>query len=247
MAEKKQKKFKRIRRRKGAKVSLYFNKGTQDAIIKYQNSDSHGEKEKLYENDILPAFDKLVENLIFIYRFISPVDPYEILKNDCIAFLYETLHKWNPERGTKAFSYFNVVGKNWLIINARQSKKRSMKHVSLSDMQSLSRKDAYEVAAYDIIPSPDDILINRNFRNEIMQVLLEIQSRVHGESEKSCINAVIKVFETIDELDFLNKRAVFVYVREISGLNPKQLSVAMSTIRKHYRELVHKTKQFDIF
>jgi hypothetical protein len=58
---------------------------------------------------------------------------------------------------------------------------------------------------------------------------------------------VITVFESIDDLDFLNKRAVFVYVRDISGLTPKQLSVAMSTIRKHYRELTHGGGEFDIF
>ena len=52
------------------------------------------------------------------------------------------------------------------------------------------------------------------------------------------------LFDNIEELEFLNKRAIFVYLREISGLNPKQLSVALSSIRKHYRELV---KSDDIF
>ena len=56
------------------------------------------------------------------------------------------------------------------------------------------------------------------------------------------------VFETIDQLDFLNKRAIFVYVRDISGLSPKQLSVAMSIIRKHYRALVKgPDRKFDLF
>ena len=47
----------------------------------------------------------------------------------------------------------------------------------------------------------------------------------------------------VDQLDFLNKRAIFVYVRDISGLNSKQLSASMSSIRKLYREL----KQEDPF
>ena len=45
----------------------------------------------------------------------------QILKSDCVSFLYETLEKFDPSKGSKAFSYFNVVAKNWLII---QSKKR---------------------------------------------------------------------------------------------------------------------------
>ena len=55
-----------------------------------------------------------------------------------------------------------------------------------------------------------------------------------------------KAFEHIDDLDMLNKRAVFVYMRDISGLNPKQLSIAMSTIRKHYKQL-KKSNKYDIF
>ena len=54
------------------------------------------------------------------------------------------------------------------------------------------------------------------------------------------------LFTKIDDLDLLNKRAVFVYMRDLSSLNPKQLSVAMSSIRKHYRDLV-KNDEFDIF
>ena len=40
-----------------------------------------------------------------------------------------------------------------------------------------------------------------------------------------CAQAIRTVFVNIDNLDFLNKRAIYVYVREISGLTSKQLSV----------------------
>ena len=60
------------------------------------------------------------------------------------------------------------------------------------------------------------------------------------------MDAIITLFEKIDELDLLNKRAVFVYMRDLSNLNPKQLSIAMSSIRKHYRALA-KNDDFDIF
>ena len=60
------------------------------------------------------------------------------------------------------------------------------------------------------------------------------------------MDAIITLFQKIDDLDLLNKRAVFVYMRNLSNLNPKQLSVAMSTIRKHYRDLI-KDGEFDIF
>ena len=110
--------------------------------------------------------------------------------------------------------------------------------MSLDDVGGMSIADQKLVTMFDFVPPPDVILINRNFRTEIMEILMKIKQKVKGEKEIRCINAIIKVFEEIDNLDMLNKRAVFIYVREISGLNPKQLSVAMSCVRKHYREII---------
>jgi hypothetical protein len=231
---------KKIKRKikRGTGTKLYFNAETQARILEYQNSDSREEKEKLYVKHILPAFDKLVENLIFVYGFCNPYEQFSNLKNDCVSFLYETIVKWDHERGTKAFSYFNVVGKNWLIMNSRKSRKHIKKQVSLSDMSTLSIDDRRALMNFDFVPPPDEIYIKKFFRQEIFEILEEIKCRVKGEKEKICIDAIIVVFKNIDELDYLNKRAIFVYVRDISGLNPKQLSVAMSSIRKHYREIV---------
>tara|TARA_Y100000310_G_scaffold343167_1_gene449611 strand:+ start:11174 stop:11902 length:729 start_codon:yes stop_codon:yes gene_type:complete len=240
------KRFRKItRKRKGG--SLYFNAETQAAIVEFQGCDESRIREKLYVEKIMPAFDKLAENLIFIYGFASPPEPVENLKNDCIAFLYETINKWDESKGSKAFSYFNVVAKNWLIINARRIQKMNRRHVSSDDVSRMSKSDKHLFSLYDVMLAPDDIMIKDNFKNEVMKVLLEIKTRVTGENEKKCIDAVIIVFEQVDQLDFLNKRAVFVYVRDISGLTPKQLSVSMSVIRKHYRELVRPGSEFNIF
>ena len=234
---------KRIRRRRGSGQKPYFSKETQARIEEYQSmigtdKETSVEKEKLYVKEILPAFDKLAENLIFVYGFINHQESYLNLKNDCVSFLYETIHKWDPERGTKAFSYFNVVAKNWLIMNSRKTKKRSSRHVSLSDYSSMSPEEKSFLANFDIVPAPDEILIHRNLRNEILDILNKIRQRVRGQKEIACIEAVITVFKNLDELDFLNKRAIFVYVRDISGLNPKQLSVAMSSVRRHYKDII---------
>ena len=243
----KKKKKRVIRRRPGVKRNMYFNADTQASIVCYQDSTCEKKKNNIYEKEILPAFDKLAENLIFIYGFMTPGQPVENLKNDCVTFLYETLYKFDESRGTKAFSYFNVVAKNWLIINSRRNQKNNRRHVSISDPNSMSAAEKSDLANYDVAPSPDDVLIKENLRNEITLVLNEIKKRVSGENEMACIDAVITIFETIDQLDFLNKRAIFVYVRDISGLNPKQLSVSMSIIRKHYRELVGPDRKFNLF
>lgn len=239
-------KKKKVVRRKKKKKDLYFHAGTQEAIEKYQQSNSESEKESLYQNDILPAFDKLAENLIFMNGFNKSFDSFEMLKNDCVAFLYETIYKWDPSRGTKAFSYFNVVARNWLIIQSKKKTKQNRRHISMDDQESLNSAQKQEIASHKIVPPPDEEIIERERYDEIITLLGEIKTRTSKENEVLCIDAVIEIFSHVDNLEFLNKRAIFVYLRDISGLNPKQLSVAMSQIRKHYREL-SRSDDFGIF
>ena len=125
-------------------------------------------------------------------------------------------------------------------MNSRKSKRRVTRNVSIDDQISMNSEDKKILAMFDLQPPPDVVLMNRNFRNEIMEILLFIKGRVKGEKEILCINAIVKVFQNIDDLDLLNKRAVFIYIRDISGLSPKQLSVAMSSVRKYYREIIKK-------
>lgn len=240
------KKKKIIRRKPGTKRNMYFTKDTQASIEAYQNEPDIDKREIIYKDDIAKAFDQLAESLIYVYRFNSPYETVQSMKVDCVAFLYETIHKWDPARGTKAFSYFNVVAKNWLIIRCRNAKKNYHRHVSMSEMSHLSAADKHTIANYQVIPGPDEVLEKANFKNEIFKVIEELEGRVKKQNEVLCVSAIKTVFNNVDNLDFLNKRAIYVYIREISGLNSKQLSVAMSKIRKHYKQIVHDDRLIDL-
>ena len=238
------KKVRRTRRKSGKKP--YFGKEAHEAIVRYQGSEEISEKHKIYIEEILPAFNKLAENLIFIHGFAKTPAQYPTLKSDCVSFLYETLNKFDPSRGTKAFSYFNVVAKNWLIIQSKKSAKTRSRFVSIDDSESLSSRDAHAIESYKVVESPDSDIMRKESIDNLFKLMKSIKTRLNTDNEIACIDAILTLFSKIDELDLLNKRAVFVYMRDLSNLNPKQLSVAMSSIRKHYRDLV-KNDEFDIF
>jgi len=219
---------------------------TQAAIISYQQSESQQEREELYNKEIKYAFEKLVENLIFVYGFQNPYTPTKNLQADCVSFLFETIHKWKKERGTKAFSYFNVVAKNWLIMNAKKRQKNLRRSVSFDNIQGMSAKDRAKIAHHQVVPSADKRLDLIESRDEILRALKTIKNKVHQKNEVLCIDAIIMIFEKVETLDFLNKRAVFVYMREISGLNQKQLAIALGAVRKHYKS-IRGTDEFEIF
>ena len=226
----------RIKRRKG-KSKLYFSAETQTAIEEFQATDDNSERDVIYTKKILPAFDTLAENLILIYGFAKGRHSFGTLKNDCVTFLYETLHKFDASRGTKAFSYFNVVAKNWLILSTRKRKRVYDNSYSIHELASFNADDRHAIANYQTAPSPDDIMIEGERREEIKKVLKILRTQVVNNNDVACVEAILVVFDKIDELDLLNKRAIYVYIREISGLNSKQLSTSMSTVRRLYRQV----------
>jgi len=240
-------KKRKIRRNPGKPRNMYFTMDTQESIQKYQGLDNDGEKRTLYEKEILPAFTKLSENLIFVYHFKSPYSSFDELKADCISFLYESMHKWDPERGTKAFSYFNVVAKNWLIINCRQHKKQRNRYVSIDDPFGMSASQKAQFETHYVMSTPADIIIKRQQKNQILKLLDEMRVKLTNENELICLQAIETLFKSLNDLDLLNKRAVLIYIREISGLDKKQMSKAMSVIRRHYRKMVASGDNYHIF
>ena len=117
----------------------------------------------------------------------------------------------------------------------------------MEDFKNLSVAEKKAIENYKVIPSQESLLIIKEDKQNLKEMLAIIKSKVSNENEVSCIDAIITVFDRIEELDYLNKRAIFVYLREISGLNPKQLSVAMSNIRKHYRDITKNSYKFTLF
>lgn len=219
-----------------ANLKLYFNEDTHKAIVEFQTEQSKKDRDKLYVEKIMPAFEKLVENLINIYKFTSMHDSYEDLKVDCVNFLFETIHKFDETRGTNAFSYFNVVAKNWLIIKTKQKSQKMKKLVSLDDPESLSSYDTCLIEEHNYLPFKDASMEFAN-RKEIVKMLYDIRIKAKSENELSCINSIITVFENLDDIDLLNKSAILLYMRELSGLTPKQMTTTMQAIKGYYKKL----------
>lgn len=235
------------RKTKKKKKSQYFTLETQNMIVRYQNSVCKEEKDVLYCKYIMPAFNELVHNLVSVYKFKSVTEDMNHLKSDCSTFLFEVIHKWNPEKGTKAFSYFNVVAKNWLTINSRKLLKNYIRSVSMEAPEDFTFLEKENLAKIDIQDSPEELERKKNQIPEINRMFNKIEGYLKDEKALRCISAIKQLFNNIENLDYLNKRAVFVYLREISGLNSTELSSSLSTIRKHYRKMAGPGKEFDIF
>tara|TARA_R100000008_G_scaffold4749_1_gene2960 strand:- start:1521 stop:2264 length:744 start_codon:yes stop_codon:yes gene_type:complete len=236
---------KRIKRRPGQKSVMYFTKDTEVSIVKFLTSEEKKEREQVYGQEILPAMKKLVESLIYVYGFKSPLmNTQELIEEGCF-FLYKSLHKWDPAKGSKAFSYFNVVAKNFLINTTNSHRKKYFKHVYLDEVTSRKGDSLIkqQIDRYVELPSTEELIINSENRAENIARVKKVREHLSDDRDLITISAVEKLFDNAQELDFINKQSIYIYLCEISGLEKKHLTKSMSKIRKIYSRLVVEEKE----
>jgi len=225
----------RLIKRKPGKSKNYFTAQTQESIIKYQKATTKEERHKIYEKEIFPAFDALVENLINVYGFNVIHETKKDLKSECVEFLYGAILKFNSAKNSKAFSYFNVVAKRYLTIRSKQNVKNVQRYISIDNQDGISNHDMETIENYSIVPTWEDMLEQKNLRENVRNLIKEIESLSTTENEKETVRAIKIVLDQLDDLDLVSKRAILLYIREITNLTPKQLSVVLSNLKKHYK------------
>ena len=117
---------------------------------------------------------------------------------------------------------------------------------SIDDRDAINEIELLDLENYTVDQNQDANLIKEDATISIFMLLEDIRCDMTCENEIKCIEAIRKIFSEIEDVEILNKRAIFVYVRDITGLTPKQLSIAMSSIRKKYKDLMQ-TGEYDIF
>jgi len=226
--------------RKKKKNNYYFTEITEKAIVDYCNTDSLAKRSELYIQHIQPAFDELVNKIVYTYKFTS-LENIEYHKDDCKIWLTTILGKFDPSQGKKAFSYFSVVTKNWFTHKAKKQTKKNRREVNYDEM-------VREVEA--ISSGSDANLLNEIEEKEFWASLLtEINSWQNLKlkpNEQKVLDAVVTLMENIDQIEIFNKKAVYLYMREITGLNTKQIVSALNKMRERYRTFKKKWNEGEI-
>ena len=208
---------------------MYFTAEHEQAILDFCNSTDHAEKEQLYINWIQPAFNQMVDKIVFSYKFTN-LPNIDELRMECKVWLTTILDKYDPNRGSKAFSYFSVITKNWFIHKVKKNTKR------------LQREVPYENAELELESTfidPGDQYYQERVSKEFWQNLWgEIESwevDYEKEGEKKVYEAVKIILSSVDEIEIFNKKAIYLYLREITGMNTKQIVCQLNKFRKKYR------------
>ena len=205
----------------------YFTKLHEEAILEYASILDHRRKSQLYKQFIQPAFDEMVDKIVFTYKFNS-LPNIEDLKDECKIWLTTILDKFDTSKGSKAFSYFSVITKNWFIHKVK--KNNNKKEVYLEDM--LLSGSCEEELEYD-----ENYLKTREkeeFWYAFDQEMSNWSDKKMKGNEEKVFKAIQILFKDSDNIEIFNKKAIYLYIREMTGLNTKQVVSNLKKFRIKY-------------
>lgn len=214
---------------KAKKQNNYFTKDHEEAIIKYCSTNDKLVKTELYINFIEPAFNEMVDKIVFTYKFTTLPD-IEFLRQDCKIWLTTILDKFDPNSGSKAFSYFSVITKNWFIHKVKKTAEQNKRETLYDDIHNLNEHETLIVGH-----EYEEAIEQMEFWRAFWVELDDWEEEELKENEKRVVQAIKILLKEPDAIEIFNKKAVYLYLREITGLNTKQIVNNLNKVRVRYK------------
>jgi hypothetical protein len=215
---------------KKSKQKIYFSQDTEDAIILYNSTSDEHIKNKIYNDKIRYSFDKLVENTIHTYKFYYFDVPYEDVKQEVVSFLIEKIHRYDKING-KAFSFFSVVAKNYLIAN--------------NNANYYYRQKKSDVESIDSERNVINEYIKENFNEErhdfIDEFVIFLEKYLNNlfikKNEIEIADAVKDLFKNRINIENYNKKTLYILIRERTNAKTQQITSVINKIKVYYIKL----------
>lgn len=217
--------------------NYYFTDETEAAIVLYNTTSDPVLRDRIFSQKIYFPFYKLVENIIHTFKFYYlDEDSVEDLKLSVISMLVEEkIHKFDPELGYKAYSYFGTIVKRWLI-NYNNTNYRKLKQEYISD-QILSLEDeeedkySQEVSLSKIV----DDFVDFTYSN--------LDNLFVKQEEQQVADAILTLFKTRHDLEIFRKKAIYIYVREITDCETPTLTRVINRLKTVYSQITQEYLQ----
>ena len=212
------------------KSKRYFNKINEIAINAYNNCDDQRLKNKIYNRFIHYPFDKLAENVIHTYKTYYFDVPYEDVKANVVAFLNEKIHKFNGDNG-RAFSYFTVIARNWLFNenNANYARMKSRDGIEVIDSSRNIINEVYDQKQIEAVKDFMDYYVSYMDYN--------IFKLFNKDRDRKIADSLTELFRTRDNLYSYNKKALYILIRERTGVQTQYITRVVGKMKIIYKEL----------
>ena len=204
-------------KKKRRKKNHYFTQDHENAIIRYCQTNCVRERTELYVKWIEPAFNEMVDKIVFTYKFTN-LPNIDSLRDECKIWLMTILDKYDPAKGSKAFSYFSVITKNWFIHKVKRQQRKNKTEVNFDNLAK-NYEERYLSTTESYISEREET----EFWNLFYKELKSWDTSQMKENDLKVYKAICVLFDSKEEIQIFNKKAIYLYLREITGLNTKQI------------------------
>ncbi len=216
------------RKRRKRRKNHYFTQEHEDAIVRYAQITCIRERTELYVRWIEPAFNEMVDKIVFTYKFTN-LPNIDLLRDECKIWLMTILDKYDQSKGSKAFSYFSVITKNWFIHKVKKQQKQNRTEVNIDNIAK-NYEEKYL--------STEESYLSERERDEFWikfyEELKSWDTNSMKENDLKVYKAICVLFESKDDIDIFNKKAIYLYLRELTGLNTKQVVNSLKKFKTKY-------------
>ena len=224
----------RVRKRRPKKSIDYFTLDTQQAILDYRLETSQAKRNQIFNEKIYYAFFKLAENIIHTFKFYyTEVDNINELKHEVIAFLLEKLHLYDPSKG-KAYSYFGTIAKRYLIVYNNNNYKRLKGKAPVEDV------DSDKTITNELLLTQPNPLEELNFIDLFIKKVDDDLLDLFPKAQEARVgDAILELFKRRENIDIFNKKALFIYIKEITDAPTPIITKVIKVLKEIYKEMLN--------
>lgn len=202
-------------------------------------------RDRIYIEHLYQPLNKMVESIIRKYGLYRKGYEFEDLHADALSFLMMKANKFNVDSGKKAYSYYGTIIKHYLLGLVQKDVKNLKKFTSYEeDYESISERtelsytiddegDALVELIQDVIKKVETELIENEDSGR--KNLNENQRRVGEALIEILMHWDIILDSSISENKKYNKLSIYESMRNLTGLNTKDVRKALS----HYKEIYY--------
>jgi len=221
---------------------MYFTDETEKAIVQYNKCEDEIERETIFRERIHPAIDKLAENIINRFKFPYIEGSFEDIKSQVVSFLVLNLHKFTEDKG-KAFSYFSVVAKNYLILHNNNAYRDELRSTYLADPLGEESFLLEEV----LMTSPESET-NKNDARDFIHLLVQywdfnLTKIFKKKRDVDIANAVVELLRRAETIENFNKKALYVLIREMTNNKTVHITKVINKMKIHVLEQMKEYKK----
>ena len=219
------------RKAKKGSSRYYFTDKTEKAILRYNKEERAYMKNRIYNDHIKRAFEKLCENIIHTFKFYYFDVTSEQVKHEVVSFLVMNMHKFKEGKG-KAFSYFSIVAKNYLILHNNKNYAHYKNH---NDIQVLDWNDRLKDAQHQ----ENENEFNREYMSRFIEYWENNLTNVFRRKKDILVaDSVLEIFRRAENIENFNKKALYIMIREMSGSKTQHITRIVNIMKKYHFGLI---------